>query len=85
MNSFQALTKAKAPLASTPGAQSGSSTRKMKPTRVQPSSSAASSSSAGSASKKPLSMKAQSGMVKVQYTTIRPPYELSRPICRISR
>ena len=66
MNSFQAVTKAKTAVAKMPGAETGSSTRRMKPVREQPSISDASSSSRGTASKKPFSMKVQSGMVKVQ-------------------
>ncbi|ANH07267.1 hypothetical protein shn_24440 (plasmid) [Shinella sp. HZN7] len=60
-NSSQALTKARMPAVKTPGAQSGTTTLKSAPIRVQPSIIAAFSRSRGMPSKKETSISVQTG------------------------
>ena len=66
MNSFQARMKAKMPVATRPGATSGSVTRMNAPKRLAPSTRAASSSSSGTPATNPRSVQIVNGRTKIR-------------------
>ena len=66
MNSFHARMKAKMPVATRPGATSGSVTRMNAPKRLAPSTRAASSSSSGTPDTKPRSVQIVNGRTKIR-------------------